>query len=40
MGLDGMGCLKEDVVWQLHMVTKSMVSQHRLDKFIEILHRV
>ncbi|CAM9317741.1 unnamed protein product [Ectocarpus fasciculatus] len=36
------GNLKEDMLWQLHdiMLTKSMLSHHRLDKYIKILDRV
>ncbi|CAM9335995.1 unnamed protein product [Ectocarpus sp. 12 AP-2014] len=36
------GNVKEDMLWQLHdiMLTKSMLSHHRLDKYIKILDRV
>lgn len=36
------GNIKEDMLWQLHdiMLTKSMLSHHRLDKYIKILDRV
>lgn len=36
------GNLKEDMLWQLHdiMLTKSMLSHHRLDKYVKILDRV
>lgn len=36
------GNLREDMLWQLHdiMLTKSMLSHHRLDKYINTLNRV
>lgn len=36
------GSMKEDMLWQLHdiMLTKSMLSHHRLDKYVKILDRV
>lgn len=36
------GNLKEDMLWQLHdiMLTKSMLSHHRLDKYVKTLDRV
>ncbi|CAN0375482.1 unnamed protein product [Discosporangium mesarthrocarpum] len=36
------GNLREDMLWQLHdiMLTKSMLSHHRLDKYIKTLDRV
>lgn len=36
------GSLREDMLWQLRdiMLTKSMLSHHRLDKYVRVLDRV